>query len=60
MRGQVGRALATRNTPLLRFHLDEQYRKEMEVLDLIRKAEAERESNEAGEAEEADARGGGE
>ena len=42
MRGQVGRALSTRTVPLLRFHLDEAYRKEMEVLDLINKAERER------------------
>ena len=41
MRAKVGNALATRTTPLLRFHLDEAYRKEMEVLDLIRKAERE-------------------
>lgn len=41
MRSRVGKALATRTVPLLRFELDEAYRKEMEVLELIRKAKAE-------------------
>jgi ribosome-binding factor A len=41
MRTHLGKALATRTVPFLRFELDEAYRKEMEVLDLIRKAEAE-------------------
>ena len=50
MRGGLGKALATRTVPLLRFHLDEAYRKEMEVLDLIRQAEREREEREQREA----------
>lgn len=41
MRTRVGKALTTRTIPLLRFHLDEAYRKEMEVHELIRKAERE-------------------
>lgn len=41
MRTRVGKALATRTVPYLRFHQDEAYRREMEVLDLIRKAEQE-------------------
>ena len=41
MRTRVGKALATRTIPYLRFELDEAYRKEMEVLNLIRQAERE-------------------
>ena len=41
MRSKVGEALATRTVPYLRFQLDEAYRKEIEVLELIRKAEQE-------------------
>lgn len=52
MRTRVGKALATRTVPYLRFHLDEAYRKEMEVLDLINKAERERRDKEATEAAE--------
>ena len=55
MRTRVGKALSTRTVPYLRFHLDEAYRKEMEVLDLIRKAEQERTTAELGDAEEDDA-----
>ena len=42
MRSRVGKALSTRTVPYLRFQLDEAYRKEMEILDLIRKAGEER------------------
>jgi ribosome-binding factor A len=41
MRTKVAKALTTRTVPYLRFHLDEAYRKEMEVLDLIRRVERE-------------------
>lgn len=41
MRSRLGKALSTRTVPYLRFEIDEAYRKEMEVLDLIRKAEQE-------------------
>ncbi len=51
LRSRVGKALATRTIPLLRFHIDEAYHKEMEVLDLIRKAEREREQAAAEQAE---------
>ena len=57
MRSRVGKALATRTVPYLRFHIDESYQKEMAVLDLIRKAAQElppdpppAESGEAGDA----------
>lgn len=43
MRGKLGKALSMRTVPYLRFQIDEAYRKEMEVLDLIRKAEREHE-----------------
>ncbi len=42
MRTHVAKALTTRTVPFLRFDIDEAYRKEMQVLDLIRKAEMER------------------
>ncbi|MEL7238967.1 MAG: 30S ribosome-binding factor RbfA [Planctomycetota bacterium] len=41
MRSKVASALNTRTTPFLRFHLDNAYREEMKVLDLIRQAEQE-------------------
>jgi ribosome-binding factor A len=41
IRGRLGKALSTRTVPYLRFHQDEAYRKEIEVLELIRKAEDE-------------------
>ena len=41
LRGRVGKALATRTVPVLRFHLDEQYRREVEILGLIDKATSE-------------------
>jgi ribosome-binding factor A len=52
MRTRVAKALTTRTVPYLRFHLDEAYRKEMEVLDLIRRVEREHavEAEESGEA----------
>ncbi len=38
LRGRLGKAMATRTVPLLRFHIDEQYRREVAVLELIQKA----------------------
>ena len=52
LRTRVGKALATRVIPQLRFHMDEAYRKEMEVLDLINKAERERKDAEADSPEQ--------
>lgn len=49
MRSRLGKILTMRTIPFLRFELDEAYRKEMEVLDLIRKAEAEFGPKEPGE-----------
>lgn len=51
MRSRVGKALSTRTIPYLRFHIDEAYRREIEVLELIRKAELERKAKESDEAE---------
>jgi ribosome-binding factor A len=52
IRTRLGKALATRTLPYLRFEIDEAYRKEMEVLELIRKAESER--RDSGSSEDAD------
>src|SRR5947207_13911677 len=38
MRTRLTKALTLRQAPFLKFHLDEQARKEIEILDLIRKA----------------------
>lgn len=46
MRGKLTRALSLRTAPLLRFHLDEQLKKELEVLELLRQVEKEREAKE--------------
>ncbi len=54
MRTRVGKALATRTVPYLRFHQDEAYRREMEVLDLIRKAEQEMKPEDASQEETGD------
>jgi ribosome-binding factor A len=42
LRTRVAKALSTRTVPALRFHADEAYRREMEVLELLRKVEQER------------------
>ena len=59
LRGRVGRALATRTVPVLRFHLDEAYRREVEILGLIDKAANEYREGDEGENADAD-RGGDE
>lgn len=46
IRGRLTRALSLRIAPLLRFHLDENLKKELAVLDLLRQVEKERESSE--------------
>ncbi len=38
MRAKLTRALTLRQAPFIKFHIDEQLKKEMAVLDLIRKA----------------------
>jgi ribosome-binding factor A len=43
MRSRLTKALSVRQVPLLRFHMDEAYRKEIEILELLRKVELERE-----------------
>lgn len=41
MRSRLGKALTMRTVPVVRFEIDEAYQKEMEVLELIRKAQQE-------------------
>lgn len=53
LRTRVAKSLSTRTVPYLRFHIDEAYRKEMQVLDLIRKAEQELPDQPAGAVEPA-------
>jgi len=48
MRAKLTKSLSLRQAPFLKFHLDEQLKKEMEVLDLLRKVELEREQQQAG------------
>lgn len=55
IRGRLGQALSTRTVPAVRFHVDEAYRRELEVLELIHQAEMERKQREA-EAEAKDGR----
>jgi ribosome-binding factor A len=43
MRSKLTKALSLRVAPYLKFHLDEQLKKEMAVLDLLRQVELERE-----------------
>jgi ribosome-binding factor A len=43
MRSRLTKVLALRIAPYLRFHIDEQLKKEMAVLDLLHQVEAERE-----------------
>lgn len=55
MRTRLTRALTIRQAPFIKFHLDEAAKKELEVLDLIRKANeeaAENEKRRAGECGE--------
>ncbi len=47
MRSKLGKALHVRTVPLLRIHLDEAYRREVEVLNLIAKANSEYADGEA-------------
>jgi len=50
MRGKLTRALSIRHAPYLRFHLDEQLKKELEILSLIEKARVESQEWEAAQA----------
>lgn len=43
MRGKLTRSLALRQAPYLKFHIDEQLKKEMAVLETLRQIERERE-----------------
>ena len=54
LRSDLGKELHSRVLPQLRFHHDEQLAKELAVLDLIRKNEAERQAAEADAGEPAD------
>jgi ribosome-binding factor A len=54
MRAKLTRALSLRVAPYLRFQIDEQLKKEMAVLDLIRLANEERAAREAPVAEASD------
>ncbi|MEM8875728.1 MAG: 30S ribosome-binding factor RbfA [Planctomycetota bacterium] len=49
-RGELGRGMRTRSVPVLRFQIDEQLKKEMQVLDLLRQAEREREERDQTES----------
>lgn len=51
MRTRLTKALTIRQAPFIKFHIDEAARKEIEILDLIRKANEEREQREAQERE---------
>jgi ribosome-binding factor A len=46
IRGKLTRSLSLRVAPMLRFHLDENLKKELEVLNLLRQVEREREAEE--------------
>jgi ribosome-binding factor A len=50
IRGKLTRALSLRTAPLVRFHLDEKLKKELEVLELLRQVERERQAKASGEA----------
>jgi ribosome-binding factor A len=50
IRGKLTRSLSLRTAPLLRFHLDEQLKKELEVLNLLRQVEREWEDKQPSEA----------
>src|SRR5437660_3179161 len=51
MRAKLTKSLSLRVAPYLKFHLDEQLKKEMAVLDLLRKVELEREQQQGADAE---------
>lgn len=50
MRSKLTKSLSLRVAPYIKFHLDEQLKKEMEILDLLRQVEQERLAKEAAEA----------
>jgi ribosome-binding factor A len=47
MRSRLAEMMELRQVPYLKFHIDEDLKKEREVLDLLRKLEDERQANEA-------------
>jgi ribosome-binding factor A len=51
MRSQLTKALSTRTTPFLKFHIDENLKKEMAVLDLLNQVARERDEKEAREGQ---------
>jgi ribosome-binding factor A len=53
MRAKLTRSLSIRHAPYLRFHMDEQLKKELEVLALIEKARAETQEWESAQARKA-------
>ena len=53
MRSKLAKMLTIRQMPLLRFHIDEGAKKEIEMLELLHKIEVERQAREAAKAAEA-------
>jgi len=53
MRSRLTKSLTLRQAPFLKFHIDEALKKEIAVLDLIRKANEERAEREGASAQEA-------
>jgi ribosome-binding factor A len=51
MRTKLNKALALRQAPYLKFHMDEDLKKELQVLDLLRQVAAEREQQEKPQGE---------
>jgi len=51
MRTRLNKALALRQAPYLKFHMDEDLKKELQVLDLLRQVAAEREQQEKPQGE---------
>ena len=59
MRTQLTKALSTRTTPFLKFHLDESLKKEMAVLDLLNQVALENAELDRKRAEQREQQGGG-
>lgn len=57
MRSRLAEMMELRQVPYLKFHIDENLKKEREVLDLLRKVEEERQANEAKGTPEDDGKG---
>jgi hypothetical protein len=52
MRTMLTKSLNTRTTPFIKFHIDENLKKELAVLDLLKKVSDEREERERKQAEQ--------